>query len=267
MSSHTSPCKTYVLNLDRHPERLAEIGRQLNAQNIDWQRFSAVDSLNAPSKDLDQFTDATGPIPRMGAGARACTAGHFLIWKDFIATGAHVAFILEDDALISSKFKDFMSESVNLAGKLDILNFNRQAPRHKDKKLFVAKHSSYQCEFFTAERLLGPHFGTAGYMITRNTALQLIEDITRTNVPIDHLLFNPNVSEFCRKSRIFQTFPAMVRPTPEVFTTSIQKEKVPNAKSLPNRLKRGYYEVNQAPRLLAGLVAGQIKVKTLEFLP
>jgi len=267
MSSHPSLCKTYVLNLDRHPERLAEIGRQLNAQNIDWQRFSAVDSLNTPSKDLDQFTDDAGPIPRMGAGARACTVGHFLIWKNFLATGAEVAFILEDDALLSSKFKAFMSEGVNLVDKLDILNFNRQAPRHKDKKLFVAKRSSYQCEFFTADRLLGPHFGTAGYMITRKTALHLIEDITRTNVPIDHLLFNPNVSEFCRKSRIFQTFPAMVRPTPESFATSIQKEKVPNARSWPNRLRRGYYEINQAPRLLTGLVARQVKVRTLDFLP
>ncbi len=104
-------------------------------------------------------------------------------------------------------------------------------------------------------------------MITRKAALHLIEGITRTNVPIDHLLFNPNVSEFCRKSRIFQAFPAMVRPTPEIFATSIQKENVPNARSWPNRLRRGYYEVNQAPRLIAGLVSRQVKVRTLDFLP
>lgn len=266
MIRHPSLCKTYVLNLDRHPERLAEIGRQLDAQDIDWQRFSAIDSLSAQTEVLDQFTDDKGPIPRMGAGARACTVGHFLMWKEFLTTGVRVAFILEDDARISSKFKAFMSEAVNLADNLDILNFNRQSPRHKEKKLFVAKRSSYQRDLFTADRLLGPHFGTAGYMITRETAIHLIEDITRTNVPIDHLLFNPNVSEFCRKSRIYQTFPAMVKPSPEIFATSIQKEKVPNARSWPNRLRRGYYEVNQAPRLFAGLVAGQVKVKTLEFL-
>lgn len=267
MSSHPPLSKTYVLNLDRHPERLAEIGRQLNAQNIDWQRFSAIDASSAPKKCLDQFTDATGPIPRMGAGARACTAGHFLIWKDFLSSGAQVAFILEDDARISSKFGAFMSESVSLADELDILNFNCQAKRHKEKRLLVARRSAYQLKLFTAERLLGLHFGTAGYMITRKTALHLIEDIARTNIPIDHLLFNPNVSEFCRKSRIFQAFPAFVRPTPETFATSIQKEKVPGARSWPNRLKRGYYEVNQAPRLIAGLVFRKVTIRALDFLP
>lgn len=267
MARHPSLCKTYVLNLDRHPERLAEIGRQLDAQDIEWQRFSAIDALSAEPETLDQFTDTVGPIPRMGAGARACTAGHFLIWEAFLASDATVAFILEDDARISSKFKDFMVQSIKLADKLDIVNFNRQAPKRKNKRLFVSKRSVFKHDVFTADRLLGPHFGTAGYMITRDAARYLINDIARTNVPIDHLLFNPNVSEFCRKARIFQTFPAFVRPSPEIFVTSIQKETVANAKSLSNRLRRGYYEINQAPKLLAGLIVGRIKMKTLEFLP
>lgn len=257
----------YFLNLNRHPERLKSMQNQLNKFDMIWERVEAVDALEANEDELSKYVDIKGPIPRMGAGARACTAGHFKIWEKFLGTGKSVAFILEDDVRISSKFKDFILEAVDLADKLDILNFNLQAPRHREKKLFVAKSPRYQCELFSADKLLGPHFGTAGYMITRNAARRLIEEIKRTNVPIDHLLFNPNVSDFCRKARIYQTFPALVKPSPEIFATSIQSEKIPNARSLPNRLKRGYYEVNQAPRLFAGLVLGQVKIKTLEFLP
>lgn len=259
--------KVYFLNLNRHPDRLEAMQIQLNRLGIKSERVEAIDALEASEEELFRYIDPTGPIPRMGAGARACTAGHFKIWEEFLGSGKSVAFILEDDARISSKFKDFMLDAVGLADNLDILNFNLQAPRHKEKKLFVAKRSSYQREIFSADRLLGPHFGTAGYMITRKTAHRLIKEIKRTNVPIDHLLFNPNVSEFCRKSRIYQTFPALVKPSPEIFATSIQSENIPNARSWPNRLKRGYYEINQAPRLFAGLVLGQVKVKTLEFLP
>ncbi len=36
--------KTYVLNMDRHVDRLAKIARQLDAQGIVWERFAAVDA-------------------------------------------------------------------------------------------------------------------------------------------------------------------------------------------------------------------------------
>lgn len=255
----------YFLNLDRHSTRFKNMSRQLNQTNLTWQRFVAVDALEASEEELNEYVDAEGPIPRMGKGARACTVGHFKIWKQFLETEASVAFILEDDALISKNFSDFISEALKYTDKVDILNFNRQNSKGMNKKLVVSTVNPIKNEIFEAKKLLAPHYGTAGYMITREAASTLINDVKRTNMPIDCLLFSPNVSKVSRDFRVYQTFPAMVEPNIEAFQTSIQNEAVPEAISIFKKIKRAYYEVNRVPLLLLSILLGRAEVKILTF--
>ncbi len=122
----TKPPRVYVLNLNRHADRLASVQGQLDSLGVSWERFEAIDALDAREEDLGKYIEAHGPIPRMGRGARACTAGHFKIWKKFLETGEAVAFILEDDVAISRHFPAFIVEASKFAGDVDILNFNSQ---------------------------------------------------------------------------------------------------------------------------------------------
>ena len=71
----------YFLNLDRHKDRFENLRNQLENRDLTWERIAAVDARQASEEELAEYTDPTGPISRMGAGARACTAGHFKIWK------------------------------------------------------------------------------------------------------------------------------------------------------------------------------------------
>lgn len=255
----------YVLNLNRHPDRLEEMQKQLNSLGVNWERIEAVDALEASEEELDKYIDAFGPISRMGSGARACTVGHFKIWEKFLDTGKPIAFILEDDVKISHHFSMFIDEASKLADDVDILNFNRQNSRRAQKKLVVSKIGSVDGAYFAALRLLGPHYGTAGYMITRATALHLVNTIKRTNVPIDHLLFNPNVSSFSRTSRIYQTFPAMVEPDTANFQTSIQREVIHGSGNWRNKLTRGYYETNRIPAIMLQLLLNRAAIRVLTF--
>jgi len=255
----------YFLNLDRHEARFENMSKQLNQINVSWQRFSAVDALKASDEELNEYVDAEGPIPRMGKGARACTVGHFKIWKKFLETGASVAFILEDDALISKHFPEFMREALKYTDKVDILNFNRQNSKGVDKKLVVSAASPIKNKIFEAKKLLAPHYGTAGYMITRDAANRLVNEVKRTNMPIDCLLFSPNVSKVSRDFRVYQTFPAMVEPDIDAFQTSIQNEPVPEAISVCKKIKRAYYEVNRVPLLLLKILFGRAEIKVLTF--
>ncbi len=212
-----------------------------------------------------EFTDAAGPIPRMGAGARACTVGHFKIWKKFLETDASVAFILEDDVRISEGFPAFVKAAASYSNEVDILNFNRQNSKREQKKLVVSKINPLIDDVFEGKQLLGPHYGTAGYMITRSAAERLCYQIKRTNVPIDHLLFNPNVSGFNRSSRIYQAFPATVEPDVEKFQTSIQEEVIPTSLHWRKKLSRAYYETNRIPSILVQYILGRAMVQILDF--
>ena len=253
--------KVYFLNLERHPDRLGNMQNQLNNLGLEADRVEAIDALKADEAELGKYVDVVGPIPRMGPGARACTAGHFKIWKKFLDTGAPVAFILEDDIIISRHFPAFIDEASKLADDVDILNFNRQ----ELKKMVVSKIGAIQGISFAAMRLLGPHYGTAGYMITRATAEHLINNIKRTNIPIDHLLFNPNVSSFNRFSRIYQAFPAVTEPDKVRFQTSIQGQVVHGSSKWRNKLTRGYYEINRIPAILLQVLLNRAEIKVLNF--
>ncbi len=255
----------YFLNLDRHKERLENMRNQLNNLGLTWERFAAVDAQQAGKDTLGEYTDATGPIPRMGAGARACTVGHFKIWERFLATDAPVAFILEDDVRISKRFADFVKAASTYTSRVDILNFNRQDSRRTQKKLVVSKKEPIIDNLFQGKRLLGPHYGTAGYMITRDTAKRLCHQVGRTNLPIDHLLFNPNVSKFNRSSRVYQAFPAMVEPDIDRFQTGIQKESVPQSTHWLKKLSRAYYETNRIPFIIMQIMLGRAAIQILSF--
>lgn len=255
----------YVLNLDRHKDRLENMSAQLDRLALPWVRVAAIDAALVPENTLGAYVDAVGPIPRMGAGARACTVGHFIMWKRFLETDAPVAFILEDDAKISNSFPAFVEAAVHYAGEVDILNFNRQDSRHEHKKLVVSNVNPLANAVFEGKRLLGPHYGTAGYMITRRAAERLCNHVKRTNIPVDHLLFNPNVSGFNRSSQIYQSFPAMVEPDVEKFQTSIQADVIPASTHWRKKLSRAYYETNRIPSILLQYLLGRARLQILQF--
>jgi glycosyl transferase family 25 len=261
---NTAP-DVYFLNLDRHKNRFENLRHQLDNLGLTWERIAAVDAQQASEEELEKYTDATGPIPRMGAGARACTVGHFKIWKKFLETDATVAFVLEDDVKISERFPAFVESAASYSNEVDILNFNRQNSKREQKKLVVSKINPLIGDVFEGKQLLGPHYGTAGYMITRSAAERLCNQIKRTNVPIDHLLFNPNVSDFNKSSLIYQAFPAMVEPDVEKFQTSIQEESVPTSTHWRKKLSRAYFETNRIPFLLGQYVLRRAAVQILDF--
>jgi len=145
------------------------------------------------------------------------------------------------------------------------LNFNRQDSKRPDKKIIVSKANALINNVFEAKPLIGIHYGAAGYMITRRTAERLCSQIKRTNVPIDHLLFNPNVSSFNRSSRIYQAFPAMVEPDMAKFQTSIQSEVIPRSRAWHRKLTRAYYETNRIPSMVVRYLLGRLEVKILKF--
>ena len=83
--------KIYLINLDRHPERLEHMRKQLNG--VAFERISALDGSNDPAttKGLSRFE-------------LACLESHKLAWRQFLNGPEGHACFLEDDLHVWPSF-------------------------------------------------------------------------------------------------------------------------------------------------------------------
>lgn len=263
--NHSAQLPIFVLNMDRNPERLAAISKKLDGLGLSWERMPAIDARTAPESDLARFVDPTGPIYSMGQGARACTAGHFLMWQKLLQTEAPAAIILEDDVDIAPELAYFVSAPALAPLGTDVIKLEIHRMHHAEKTLAIGRKVYDFANGISAARLLSVHYGTGAYLITRKAAEYLVNDLRRTNMPVDHLLFNPNVSAFARRREILQAYPAIAQQAREVFESQIVDSGAKRT-GTRERLKRLYFEVRQVPIILLMLLAGQARILKLTFI-
>jgi len=91
---------TWVINLDRAPDRLARISAQLQRLGLPWQRLAAVDARALTPAQAAQLDEAAyrrkhGMTPV--AGELGCYLSHVDAMRRFLNGGAEAALLLEDD--------------------------------------------------------------------------------------------------------------------------------------------------------------------------
>src|SRR5947209_15071175 len=88
----------YLINLDRHPERLAHMREQLDG--VAFERISAVDGSTRPAtmKGLTRFE-------------LACLESHRTAWRRFLASAENFACFLEDDVHLQPGFAALLSKA------------------------------------------------------------------------------------------------------------------------------------------------------------
>lgn len=103
--------QTFVINLDRSPDRMVRAAAQLAMQGIRFERVPAIDG-----KDLSgQVTgyDPQGTQAHIGReltpGEVGCALSHFKGLEAFIATDARYALVLEDDFVLSDGLRGKLS--------------------------------------------------------------------------------------------------------------------------------------------------------------
>ncbi len=92
--------RTWVINLDRAPERLARIAARLAELGLDFERLPAVDAralTPAQRALLDEpaYRRKHGMTPLLGE--LGCYLSHVAVMRRFVASGAAFALVLEDD--------------------------------------------------------------------------------------------------------------------------------------------------------------------------
>ena len=95
--------RTWVINLDRAPDRLARISGRLEELGLSWARLPAVDARamtpeQRAALDEPAFCRKHGMTPLLGE--LGCYLSHVQAMRLFLASEAEFALVLEDDVLL-----------------------------------------------------------------------------------------------------------------------------------------------------------------------
>jgi glycosyl transferase, family 25 len=119
--------RTWVINLDRAPDRLARIAAQLDALGLPWTRLAAVDARNFTREQqalLDEPTfrrrHGMTPLP----GELGCYLSHVAVMREFLASPAQIAVILEDDVKLHPSLPAAVAALAHHPGRWDMVKLS-----------------------------------------------------------------------------------------------------------------------------------------------
>ena len=264
-NANASVMQTYLINLGRRPDRLAAMTAQGAALGLVLDRVEACDAAAAPPQTLDRWFAQGGPLGEIPRGDKACLLSHRAAWELFLAgPDAHAAF-LEDDVVLSRAAGAFLANDAWIPDGAAVVKLEYYGPPGQ-RVLLTDLHA--MGEDFQMGRMLSRHTGAAAYILNREAA-QLLLAQTRFDLPVDHLLFNPNNSDLFAALSPWQLLPAIARQEQFVGEKSDIEDTRKGLRAFSpgyvrRELVRFVYDLKLIPRQIAALLGGArfVAVKT-----
>lgn len=204
-----SHMKIYVINLDRRPDRLAEMEAEARKAGLCLSRISAVDArAPAAQEPAQHWFAASGPLGPLPMGDRCCTLSHRLAWQALAASGEPWAVILEDDVRLTPAAAALLAGAFWIPPQAGLIKLEHFGP--KSQKVLVRDEQPLPVAGLTLGRMASKHTGAAAYLLSARAA-KLLLAVTRFDLPVDHLLFNPNNSPVFAALAPWQVLPAVAR--------------------------------------------------------
>jgi len=227
--------------------------------------FEAIDTEKLSQSPLRARLKDSGPLGLFGLGDMACTLSHLTVFETLLNSNHQMCLILEDDANIAQDLPEFLADVTWIPKDTDIVKLETWV----DPKLMVLlgpKTATHLGRSF--HPLLSRHAGGAGYIITREGAQKVLSDRAPIDIPIDHLLFNANVSPLARRLKVSQITPALIRQKDQTGSSDIQDHRdraKSDERAWARELKRGYYEISRLPQQLGSLVFGGARLRKIPW--
>lgn len=256
----------FFINLDRRPDRRAFMEVQLAAMAVEAERVSALDAETVTDARLAKEVALTGHVIPMSRGSQCNACNHLSIMRRLVASDAPAALVLEDDMELSPEVAGFVREAGWLPEGIGIVRLEKWSRRATSKLLGPPigrspVHGRDICRLYSR---IG---GSGAYIVTRSAAARLLEGKGLLRHPIDHLLFNLNLSPLAREVGVALVVPALARQSwgEGGFSSDIAGGRKAQAKSLQHRLRRGWTEVRLAPVQAAAVLFEGARLRPVEF--
>jgi glycosyl transferase family 25 len=255
--------RLYLINLGRRPDRLAAMQSQAAALELALDRIDAIDA--AAPEAVDGWFAAGGPLGAIPRGDKCCLLSHRRAWEAFVATGEAHAVFLEDDVVLAPSAGALLTGDGWIPAGVDVVKLEHYGPPGQRVLLTEMRRVG---EDFAMGRMLSRHTGAAAYILSRKAAQTLLAQ-KRFNLPVDHLLFNPNNSKLFAGLSPWQLVPAIARQQEfvgapsDIEGTRVGLRKL-DATYIKRELVRFAYDLRLIPRQLWALAWGAkfVAVKT-----
>lgn len=263
------PISTFVINLDRRPDRLAAVTEVLRKASIAFERISAVDAAAATEAGLAP-SQTHGPIGPLSAATRSCTASHLKALHRFLETDARHGLILEDDVTVRPDLAQLLQDDSWLNGRAHLLKVEKFGPERPSKILVGRKLGSLPYELGDFRPMLSRHTGAAAYIVSRQGAEIILSFAGKINVPIDHFLFNETVSPLFRR-----TVPAIISIPlawqsgdvgmgSNIAGSNFEQETASRWQNSVQSLRRAWNELRLMPKQACLFLIGQATILTVQ---
>ncbi|WP_164779940.1 glycosyltransferase family 25 protein [Mesorhizobium sp. M7A.F.Ca.US.011.01.1.1] len=194
-----------VINLDRSPDRLAHVTAEFAKIGVSFERVRAVDALHR--------LGLAETSPSLTPTEAACLMSHKVCWK-IIADGDDAfGAIFEDDILLSDAAGPMLSDCGWVPADADIIKLETYL-----RKTVIGMRRNFVDRAFSVARLYSFHIGTAGYILSKQAARDLI--VRDLDAPADHVVFDPSLPTSSSKT-IYQILPALCVQSDIVLEKSV----------------------------------------------
>jgi glycosyl transferase family 25 len=253
-----------VINLDRRTDRRDFMAKQLDAAGLIWSRVSATDAASASDAELAAVVDLDAPLIRMGRGSQACAVSNFRIFHALAASDAPAVLVLQDDSEISPEIGGFLGGTDWIPPDIGLVQFEKWS-RRATSKLLGPPLGTAPVAGREIRRLHSRIGGAGCFLVTRAASQRLLDTGQRLRFPIDHFLFNLNLSPVAREIGVAMVCPALARQAWGQISSDISPGTRAQGKPLAARLRRGLSEINLVPAQLAAILFGGARVRPVVF--
>jgi len=174
---------TWVINLDRAPDRLARITRQMQRLALPFTRLPAVDARAMQASEraaLDEpaYRRKHGMTPVLGE--LGCYLSHVRAMQCFLASPAEFALVLEDDVLLHDSLPAVLQGLVRHAERWDMVKLSAVHSGTPVPVLRVAPGHALAV-------MLSRCTGSSAYLINRRAAQAYVQGLLPMSLPYDHV--------------------------------------------------------------------------------
>lgn len=193
--------KIYVINLDRHQQRLAHMRGVL--KGLAHERITAVDGTSLAGEETKCFIHERkgGAFNYLSRYEQACILSHLQALKAFLAGPDQYCCILEDDVLLGRDFPDFIQDETWIPTDAQLIKIETY------KQPVDLGQSSIAWRGRSIVPLLSQHLGTAGYIVSRSCAQRIMAAATTPDRAMDYIVFGTELLQ--NFAGVYQLVPAI----------------------------------------------------------
>jgi glycosyl transferase, family 25 len=175
--------QTWVINLDRAPDRLARISQQLQRLALPFTRLPAVDAraLQANQRaalDEPAYRRKHGMTPLLGE--LGCYLSHVEAMQRFLSSPAQFALVLEDDVVLHASLPAVLRGLLQHAQRWDMVKLSAVHSGTPVPVLQVAPGHALAV-------MLSRCTGSSAYIVNRRAAQAYAAGLLPMSLPYDHV--------------------------------------------------------------------------------